>query len=129
MARQLTEEQREKKNARDRERRAKRKAQNQKEVNPSKLDSVAAHRRLRSIYRLEKELENKRVALELASSNRRAAKAAYDEAIEALEKEIREQRTGPGPLFNEDGSGARGEPQGGGENAKGSGKKGPLGVV
>ena len=74
----------------------------QKDVDPESLDTNKARSRLGAIYSLEKELENKRVAFSISSSNRRVAKAELDEAEEALAKEIREQRTGPGPLFGED---------------------------
>lgn len=70
------------------------------DTDPAKLDREKATKRLGAIYRLEKTLENKRVAHSIASSSKRIAKAEMEEAEEALAKEIREQRTGPGPLFD-----------------------------
>jgi hypothetical protein len=76
-----------------------------KEVDPSKLDDGKAKKRLASIYRLEKTVEQKQAAFDSASAVRRAAKAELEDAQDKLELEIREQRFGPGPLFNATGTG------------------------
>lgn len=80
------------------------------ELDPGKLDAKASATRLRSIYRLQGAVENKKATYDAASRVRRAAKAELEEALEALEKEVHEQRFGPGPLFNPDGSDAAGKP-------------------
>lgn len=81
-----------------------------KEIDPDTLDREKARKRLGAIYKLEKAVEHKKVKLEAASRARRAAKAEYGDACDCLENEIHEQRFGPGPLFNFDGSGAAGTP-------------------
>lgn len=80
------------------------------ELDPGNLDAKASAVRLRAIYRLQGDVENKKATYEAASRVRRAAKAELEEALEALEKEVHEQRFGPGPLFNPDGSDAAGKP-------------------
>lgn len=79
-----------------------------KEINPETLETSKARKRLGAIYKLERNVERKKAAFDLASRSRRAAKAELEQAEEDLEKEIREQRFGPGPLFNADGSGPAG---------------------
>lgn len=83
-----------------------------KECDPMSLDRKKAAERLRTIYDLEKDLEGARARYDVACRARKSAKADLDEAEEALNKEIRDQRQGPGPLFNADGSGAATEPVG-----------------
>lgn len=83
----------------------------QKEIDPTKLDQVKASNRLSKIYSLEKTVERKKKNFDTASKARRASKAELEEAEEALKLEIQEQRFGPGPLWNADGSGPAGAPQ------------------
>lgn len=71
-----------------------------KEVDAMKLDHDERAKRLSKIYKLERAVEKKKAAFETASKLRRAAKAELEEAEEAMELEIREQRFGPGPLFS-----------------------------
>lgn len=81
------------------------------EVDPTKLSPEKLRDRVAKIYALEKVRDRKKAALDLASRGRRAAKAELEQAEEDLTKEIQEQRFGPGPLFNPDGSGPAGKPQ------------------
>lgn len=83
------------------------------EVDTSKLTPEKAIKRLDAIYKLEKIVEKKQASYDLASRARRAAKAELEQAQEELANEIQDQRFGPGPLFNPDGSGPAGSPQGG----------------
>jgi hypothetical protein len=76
-----------------------------KPVNVKALEPEKMTKRLAAIYKLEQECETARASFDLASQARRAARAKLDEANDALEKEIREQRYGPGPLFNATGDG------------------------
>jgi predicted small lipoprotein YifL len=87
------------------------KAKRTAEIDPGSLDHDKARKRLRKIYALEKDVERCQAVFDSASTQRRAAKADLEAAQEALELEIREQRFGPGPLFNTDGSGPAGTPQ------------------
>lgn len=80
------------------------------ELDPSKLDPKASAKRLRAIYQLQAEVDTKTATYEAASRVRRAAKADLEEALEALAIEVHDQRFGPGPLFNADGSNAAGKP-------------------
>lgn len=76
------------------------KADPPKEIDPTALDPAEAKKRVGVIYKLEKAVEKARAAHDLA---KRAAKAAKDKltgAEGALEKEIRDQRYGPGPLYD-----------------------------
>lgn len=76
-----------------------------KEIDPTKLDQTKAVKRLASIYDLEREVEVRKHVYENAKRDLRSARADFESAVEALEKEIREQRFGPGPLFNAEGTG------------------------
>lgn len=75
------------------------------EIDPSKLTPEEAKKHCAAIYKLEKIVEKKREAHDQAKRGAKSAKAALTEAEAALEKEIREQRTGPGPLFDPTGKG------------------------
>lgn len=75
-----------------------------KEIDAGTLDPEEAKKRCAAIYKLEKVVDLKRSAHTVAKLDAKAAKAALADAENALEKEIREQRFGPGPLFNPDGS-------------------------
>lgn len=81
------------------------------EVDVSKLSPEKAMKRLEAIYKKEKAVEKKQASFDLASRARRAAKAELEQAQDELAKEIQDQRFGPGPLFNADGSGPAGAPQ------------------
>lgn len=70
-----------------------------KEVDLSAIDVGKARKRLGAIYKLKKNLAKKQALFDLASRNRRAAKAELEEAQAELDREIEEQRVGPGPLF------------------------------
>lgn len=70
-----------------------------KEIDVGALDVGKARKRLGAIYKLKKNLEKKQALFDLASRNRRAAKAELEEAQAELDREIEEQRVGPGPLF------------------------------
>lgn len=74
-----------------------------KEIDAKELDPEEARKRCAAIYKREKKVEAKRKLHEVAKKGAKAAKAALDDAEDALEKEIREQRFGPGPLFSPDG--------------------------
>lgn len=87
-------------------------AKPRKEIDVDRLEVTKARKMLGSIHKLEKNVERAAAALAIASKQRRSAKAKHEQASEALELEIREQRFGPGPLFNVDGSGANGTAQG-----------------
>lgn len=76
-----------------------------REIDPDALDVDEARKRCRAIYRIEKRVEAKKAAFDEASALRRAAKAEYELALSDLEREIQEQRFGPGPLFSPDGKG------------------------
>lgn len=76
-----------------------------KEVDPKSLEGDEAKKRVAAIYKLEKVVEAKKALEAVAKSGAKAATAARKEAEDALEQEIREQRFGPGPLFNETGTG------------------------
>lgn len=80
-------------------------SQSQAEVDPRSLPPDDARKRCAAIYELEREVEKKRAAHDLAKKAARAKKAELDDAEAALEKEIRDQRMGPGPLFSADGKG------------------------
>ena len=82
-----------------------------KQVNTKSLEPAKMQKRLDSIYKLEQQVETAKASFELASQARRAAQAKLEEANDALEHEIREQRYGPGPLFNADGTGPAEKPQ------------------
>ena len=71
-----------------------------KAISLDELDEKKAKKRLKDIYRLEKEVEKKTALFDLASRDRRSAQASMEQAIEDLENEIREQRDGMGPLFD-----------------------------
>lgn len=71
-----------------------------KELDVSKIDEKRGKKMLAAIHELEREAERKRHLFELASQNRRAAKAELEEAEDALRKEINDQRFGAGPLFD-----------------------------
>jgi len=77
-----------------------------KEVDVSKINQQEGKKRLGSIYRLEKSVERTKSVLEAASKTRRSAKANHEKAVDVLEKEIRDQRFGPGPLFDVSGQAA-----------------------
>jgi hypothetical protein len=62
--------------------------------------AVEANKRLKQIYDLEAGVDKARLAESLAKQNYNDAKAFCKAAESALEQEIREQREGPGPLFN-----------------------------
>jgi hypothetical protein len=79
-----------------------------KEIDVSKLDREKTAKRLETIYRLEKAVEKKKASFDAASQVRRRTKADFEKAQDALEKEIRDQRFGPGPLFNPEGTGPAG---------------------
>jgi len=83
-----------------------------KEIEVDKIDASRARKMLGTTHKLSKAVERARAALDVASKQRRAAKANHEEAVEALERELREQRFGPGPLFNADGTGASAVAQG-----------------
>lgn len=57
--------------------------------------------RVSAIYSLQAKVEEMRVGFERANELHKLAKKSLEYAEEALAKEIREQRNGPGPLFNE----------------------------
>lgn len=71
-----------------------------REVDPKSLTPEDARKRIGTIYKLERAVETKRIAHAAAKRVARSAKAELTEAEERLETEIREQRTGPGPLFS-----------------------------
>ena len=71
----------------------------QREVDPKNLEPEDAKKRCAAIYKRERKVEGKRVIHELAKKTAKAAKAALTDAEEELEKEINDQRFGPGPLF------------------------------
>ena len=75
------------------------------EIDATKLDPEEAKKRCAAIYKLEKAVERKRQAYDQAKRGAKSAKGSLEEAEEALEKEIREQRKGPGPLFDATGKG------------------------
>lgn len=83
-----------------------------KEIDVEKVDVARARKMLGATHRLAKKVERTAAALAVASKARRAAKASHEAAIEELERELRDQRYGPGPLYNKDGSGAAGTPEG-----------------
>lgn len=83
-----------------------------KEIDLTKLSPEKALKRLDAIYKKEKVVERKQASFDLASRARRAAKADLEQAQDELAKEIQDQRFGPGPLFNADGTGPAGAPQG-----------------
>lgn len=75
-------------------------ARRKEELDVSKLDATRAKKMLDSIHALERVVEKKQRLFDLASQNRRAAKAELEEAQDALSQEINDQRFGPGPLFD-----------------------------
>ena len=77
-----------------------------KEVDVGKLSEVQLVKRVKAIYKLEKSVEGDLVKYAAAKRGARAAKARLAESKEALEHELTEQRYGPGPLFNPEGTGA-----------------------
>lgn len=117
----LTEEQRKAKQERDRARRAKAKATKGpkptkpakgekveqprgKEVDLSRVAADKAKGMLLKVHKLEKGVEAARAKFDRASQARRAAKANLEKAQDALNREIQDQRFGPGPLFAKDGN-------------------------
>jgi len=70
-----------------------------KDVDPAKLEDAEKAKRLRKIYELRKKVERKKLADEAAMKHRRKTRAEYEGALQELEKELDEQRHGPGPLF------------------------------
>lgn len=80
------------------------------EVDVSKLAPEETAKRVGKIYDLERKVETKRKAYDLANRARKVAKTELTEAEEALEQEIQDQRYGPGPLFNPKGDGPAKQP-------------------
>lgn len=68
------------------------------EVDSSLLDPEEAKKRCGEIYRLEKKIEARRASYELLKGRTKTAKTSLNAAEEALDKEIADQRFGPGPL-------------------------------
>ncbi len=69
------------------------------------LGDAERKKRLTKLYRLEGELETKRASYAASKKTTASHKRALGTAEAALEKELDEQRFGPGPLFDATGSG------------------------
>lgn len=125
MARELTPEQRKAKTEREKARRARLKAEKGasstpkgpkpskakkaskaepeaargKEVDLGRVAPEKAKGMLLKVHKLEKAVEKAKGAFDKASQARRAARANLEKAQDALQREIQDQRFGPGPLF------------------------------
>jgi len=75
-----------------------------KEVDLSRVAPDKAKGMLVKVHKLEKAVEKAAAKLAVASQERRAARANLEKAQEALQREIQEQRYGPGPLFADAGN-------------------------
>lgn len=78
---------------------------NRKQVDLGKLTEADKKKRLAAVYKLEGEIEKRRAVYDASKKTTASHKKALASAEAALDKELDEQRFGPGPLFNEDGTG------------------------
>jgi hypothetical protein len=69
-------------------------------VNISRLSPHELERRLKTIYELEKKRDATAVRLEVSKKATAAARRAFGRAQAALDKEVDDQRHGPGPLYD-----------------------------
>lgn len=75
-----------------------------KEVDLGRVAPEKAKGMLLKVHKLEKAVEKAKGAFDKASQARRAARANLEKAQDALQREIQDQRFGPGPLFAEAGN-------------------------
>lgn len=78
---------------------SKSRAKKSTKIDLESLGATKLTKRLKRLYELEKDVENKQARLDMASRDRLAAKGALQQAQEDLQKELREQREGPGELY------------------------------